>query len=130
MDVILTKFRDMNDALPLDRLAGPQVRREVDARAGGRLARVEPAARRRGLAGPAARRSARSSTARWRVTASTVSLLRREALVSPSVTYGPKRPSLITMGRPSGSSPSSRSGGAATRPRPRVLGCAKISLAW
>ncbi len=44
---------------------------------------------------------------------STSSPLRRLALVSPSVTYGPNRPSLITIGLPvAGSVPSSRSGGA------------------
>ncbi|MNW64034.1 hypothetical protein D3C74_422790 [compost metagenome] len=44
-------------------------------------------------------------------------------LVSPSVTYAPKRPSLTTMGLPDvGSSPSSRNGGVAVAPRPR-LGC-------
>src|SRR5215469_3445536 len=70
--------------------------------------------RRRGAAGPAARRSASISIARWRVIESTSSPRRSEALVSPSVTYGPYLPSLITMGRlEDGSSPSSRSGGAA-----------------
>ena len=62
---------------------------------------------------------------------STLSPLRSEAFVSPSVTYGPNRPSLITIGLPvAGSSPSSRSGGvAAAVRRPRCLGCAKISSA-
>ena len=49
---------------------------------------------------------------------------RRVALVSPSVTYGPKRPSLTTTGCPlTGSAPSSFSGGLAAA-RPRCLGCA------
>ena len=63
--------------------------------------------------------------------AATSSPLRSEALVSPSVTYGPNRPSLITIGLPvAGSAPSSRSGGAVARaPRPRGLGWANISLA-
>ena len=87
-------------------------------------------ARRRGDGG-AVRRSASSSAARWTETEATSSPLRSEALVSPSVTYGPNRPSLITIGLPvAGSSPSSRSGGAAARaPRPRALGWANISLA-
>ena len=52
--------------------------------------------------------------------------LAQGALVSPSVTYGPKRPSLTTIGLPeTGSSPSSRSGGAAAARRPRSLGWAK-----
>src|SRR5262249_57810570 len=85
-------------------------RRVPPERAAGRPALAVLAARRRGLAGPAARRSASSSTARCSVTDSTLSALRREALVSPSVTYGPNRPSLITIGRLLvGSSPSSRS---------------------
>jgi hypothetical protein len=52
-------------------------------------------------------------------------------LVVPSVTYGPKRPSLITIGFfVSGSSPSSRNGAAAARIWPRrSFGCAKISFA-
>src|SRR6516164_7720274 len=84
--------------------------------------RAVPPDRRRGAAGPAARRSASSSIARWTVIESTSSPRRSEALVSPSVTYGPYRPSLITIGRlEDGSSPSSRSGGAAAR-RPRPLG--------
>ena len=63
------------------------------------------------LAGPLARRSARSSAARSTVSSSTVSPLRNEALYSPSVTYGPKRPSLTIIGLPvSGSGPMSRSG--------------------
>ena len=44
---------------------------------------------------------------------STVSPLRSDALVSPSVTYGPNRPSFTTIGFPeTGSLPSSLSGGA------------------
>src|SRR5215471_5595509 len=91
--------------------------------------RAVPPDRRRGVAGPAARRSASSSIARWTVIESTSSPWRSEALVSPSVTYGPYRPSLITIGRlEDGSFPSSRSGGAAARP-PRVLGWSNRSLA-
>src|SRR3954463_13201496 len=66
------------------------------------------------LAGPLARRSASSSAARSTVRVSTESPVRSEALVSPSVTYGPKRPSFTTTGLPlPGSSPSSFSGAAA-----------------
>src|SRR5205809_6139487 len=91
--------------------------------------RAVPPDRRRGAAGPAARRSASSSIARWIVIDSTSSPRRSEALVSPSVTYGPYLPSLITIGLPdAGSSPSSRSGGAAAR-RPRALGWSNSSLA-
>src|SRR5262249_13964572 len=91
--------------------------------------RAVPPDRRRGAAGPLARRSASSSIARWTVIESTSSPRRSEALVSPSVTYGPYRPSLITIGRlEDGSSPSSRSGGAAAR-RPRVLGWSNSSFA-
>src|SRR5690348_17734167 len=61
--------------------------------------RAVPPDRRRGAAGPAARRSASSSIARWTVIESTSSPRRSEALVSPSVTYGPYRPSLITIRR-------------------------------
>ena len=76
-------------------------------------------------AGPLARRSASSSAARSMVRLSTSSPLRSEALVSPSVTYGPNRPSLITIGfELTGSVPTSRSGGAAAAVRPRVFGCA------
>src|SRR6185437_3145837 len=80
--------------------------------------------------GPAARRSANSSAARSMVMCSTSSPLRREALVVPSVTYGPNRPSRRTTGRPvSGSAPSSFSGAAGV-PRPRrVLGWANNALA-
>ncbi len=61
---------------------------------------------------------------------SIASPLRSEALVSPSVTYGPKRPSLITIGWPeTGSAPSSRNGGAAAARRPRCLGWARIAAA-
>jgi hypothetical protein len=48
-----------------------------------------PPGLRRGAAGAAARRSASSSIARWTVIDSTSSPRRSEALVSPSVTYGP-----------------------------------------
>src|SRR6266566_1187996 len=81
---------------------------------------------------PAARRAARSSTARCSVTASTSSPFRSEALVSPSVTYGPYLPALITTALPvAGSSPSSRNEGAAAAwaPLPRVLGCVNRSFA-
>ena len=64
------------------------------------------------------------STPRSGVIVSTSSSLRRVALVSPSVTYGPKRPSLTTTGFPlTGSVPSSLSGGLAAA-RPRCLGWA------
>ena len=60
------------------------------------------------LAGPASRRICSSSAARSMVMFSTVSPLRRLALVSPSVTYGPKRPSFTTTGfSDTGSLPSS-----------------------
>ena len=77
-----------------------------------------------------ARLSASSSAARSSVTPSTVSPRRRLAFVSPSVTYGPKRPSLTTIGLPvAGSAPSSRSGGfAAPRPAARC-GCASSASA-
>ena len=76
------------------------------------------------LAGPLARFSASSSAARSRVIDSTASSRRRVALYSPSVTYGPNRPSLITTGWPeTGSLPSSLSGALAAA-RPRVLGWA------
>jgi hypothetical protein len=48
-----------------------------------------PPGLRRGAAGAAARRSASISIARWTVIDSTSSPRRSEALVSPSVTYGP-----------------------------------------
>src|SRR6266699_3346707 len=90
------------------------------------------AARRFG-AGPEARRAASNSAARCGVTDSGRSPLRSEAFVSPSVTYGPNRPSRSTIGCPlAGSSPSSRSGGAAAAlaALPRCFGCANSSLAW
>src|SRR5699024_9563061 len=63
------------------------------------------------FAGPAARLSARSSTACSNVTDSIGASFGSVRFVSPSVTYGPKRPSLMTIGLPLvGSSPSSRSG--------------------
>ena len=75
------------------------------------------------LTGPRARRSASSSAARSSVNDSTSSPLRRLALVSPSVTYGPNRPSLMTIGLSvAGSLPSSRSGGAEAPCPPRRLG--------
>ncbi len=74
--------------------------------------------------GPRARLSASSSKPRSGESCSGSSSLRSVALVSPSVTYGPKRPSLTTTGLPdTGSSPSSASGGFAAA-RPRCLGCA------
>src|SRR5690606_11758292 len=76
------------------------------------------------LVGPAARLSASSWTASSNVMPSTVMPLGTVRFVSPSVMYAPKRPSLMTIGLPDvGSSPSSRSGGVAVCPRPR-LGCA------
>ena len=83
------------------------------------------------FAGPRSRRSASSSAARSMVISSTASPLRRLALVSPSVTYGPKRPSRTTTGLPvAGSSPSSRSGAAAAAERrPRVFGWASSASA-
>ena len=54
---------------------------------------------------------------------------RSDALNSPSVTYGPNRPSLITIGfSVTGSAPISRSGGAAAR-RCRVFGAASSASA-
>ncbi len=74
--------------------------------------------------GPRARFSASSSNARSGVMVSTSSSLRSVALVSPSVTYGPNRPSLTTTGFSlTGSLPSSFSGAAAAA-RPRCLGWA------
>src|SRR5262245_50257134 len=75
--------------------------------------------------GPLARLSAMSSRARSAVNAAGSSPRGTVALTSPSVTYGPKRPSLSTIGLPlTGSSPNSASGAAAARvaPRPRVRG--------
>ena len=75
------------------------------------------------LTGPRARRSASNSAARSSVIDTTSSPLRRLALVSPSVTYGPNRPSLITIGLPvAGSLPSSRSGGVDARCPARRFG--------
>jgi hypothetical protein len=75
------------------------------------------------FAGVRVRLSANSSAARYRVRDSTASSLRNVALVTPSVAYGPNRPSLTTICSPeTGSGPSSRSGAAACRPR--ALGCA------
>ena len=75
--------------------------------------------------GPAALRSASSSAARSRVIVAGSSPLRRDALVSPSVTYGPNRPSRRVIAPPlAGSTPISRNGSAA-RPWPRrCLGAA------
>src|SRR5215467_8720979 len=86
---------------------------------------AERVADRRFGADPDARRSASSSIARCGVIDSTVSPLRSEAFVSPSVTYGPNRPSRTTIGLPvAESGPSSRSGGAAAAraARPRGFG--------
>src|SRR6185312_5268387 len=81
------------------------------------------------VAGPRARRSASSSPARSRVIVSTSSPLRRLAFVSPSVTYGPNRPSrTVTWPWVTGSGPSSLSGALAAA-RPRCLGWAKIASA-
>src|SRR6186997_487391 len=52
----------------------------------------------RGFDGPFARRSASNSDARSSVIVSGVSAPRIVALTSPSVTYGPKRPSFTTTG--------------------------------
>ncbi len=74
------------------------------------------------FAGPFARFSASSSKPRSGVIVSTSSSRRSVAFVSPSVTYGPKRPSLTMTGRSvTGSFPSSLSGGLAAA-RPRCLG--------
>src|SRR5699024_9321698 len=76
------------------------------------------------LAGPFARFSASFSIATFSVISSTFSVARSETFVVPSVMYGPKRPSLITIGFSLvGSVPSSFSGGLAAA-RPRVLGWA------
>ena len=75
-------------------------------------------------AGPLARFSASSSAARSAVIVAISSPRRSVAFTSPSVTYAPNRPSLMTMGRPdTGSGPSSASGGLAAA-RPRCLGWA------
>src|SRR2546421_281829 len=61
--------------------------------------------------GPAARLSASSSAARSRVISSIDSPRGMVRLTVPSVRYGPKRPSLITIVSPvAGSGPTSRSG--------------------
>ena len=78
-----------------------------------------------------ARLSASNSTARSVVTASTVSPRRKLAFVSPSVTYGPKRPSFRTIVT-SRCPDRRRAHGAvrALRPRPRLRGgSAKRALA-
>ena len=63
------------------------------------------------------------------VSSSGVCPRRSDALDSPSVTYGPNRPSLITIGfSVSGSAPISRSGGAAAR-RCRAFGAASSASA-
>src|SRR5690606_7616135 len=64
-----------------------------------------------------------------RVTDSTLIPRRSDTLVSPSVMYGPNRPSRITTCRSvRGSVPSSRSGAAGAR-RPRVFGAANSASA-
>src|SRR3569833_640615 len=76
-------------------------------------------------AGPFARFSASSSDARSAVSDSISSPFRSVALYSPSVTYGPNRPSFTTIGFfDTGSSPSSLSGGFAVADRPRCFGSA------
>src|SRR5699024_955592 len=81
------------------------------------------------FAGPRARFSASRSAARCNVTDCGSSSLRRVALISPSLTYGPKRPSFTTTGLfVAGSSPSSRSGAELRAPRPR-FGCLYSSRA-
>src|SRR5690606_26825228 len=80
------------------------------------------------LAGPLARLSASSCTARSKSTSSTVSPRGMVALVTPSVTYAPKRPSLILIGLPlSGSSANSLS--ALEALRAPYFGCANSSTA-
>src|SRR5690554_4830116 len=80
------------------------------------------------LAGPFARLSANNCTARSKSTSSTVSPRGMVALVMPSVTYAPKRPSLILIGLPlSGSSANSLS--ALEALRAPYLGCANSSTA-
>ena len=70
------------------------------------------------VVGPLARFSARSSNPRSGVIDSGSSPRRSVALVSPSVTYGPNRPSLTVTALPdTGSVPSSFSGAADARPR-------------
>ncbi len=76
-------------------------------------------------AGPFARFSASSSIARSSVSSSIVVPRGTVMFVSPSVMYGPKRPSLTVIGLPdTGSAPNSRSGGFAVPRPPRVFGCA------
>ena len=111
-------------AAPLDR---PWLRPPAAAAAPrpGRTGRLlgRPAAGRL-AGGPASRWVCSSDAARSGVTFSGVSPARVDsvALVSPSVTYGPKRPSFTTIGLPlTGSGPSSRSGGLGHRP-PAPLG--------
>src|SRR5690606_18902087 len=80
------------------------------------------------FAGPLARLSASSCTARSKSISSTVSPRGMVALVTPSVTYAPKRPSLILIGLPlSGSSANSLS--ALEALRAPYFGCANSSTA-
>ena len=80
-------------------------------------------------AGPAARFSDSMSDASSIVIVSGVWPRRSDAFDSPSVTYGPKRPSLMTTGfSVSGSTPRSRSGGLAAA-RPRSFGAASSASA-
>ena len=75
------------------------------------------------FAGPLARFSASSSTACSRVSSSRLVERGTVMFVTPSVMYGPNRPSLTTMFfSDTGSTPNSASGAAAVRP-PRVFGC-------
>src|SRR4051794_12336972 len=77
--------------------------------------------RRFGVAGPRSRRAWISSTARSGVIDSTESPARRLAFVSPSGTYGPKRPPFSTIGFPlARASPRSLRGGAGGRRPPRL----------
>ena len=85
---------------------------------------VETVVRRAGrLAGPFARLSARSCTARSKVTSMASSPRGIVAFVSPSVTYGPKRPSLSLIGLPLVGS-ASNSLRAELAPRAPYFGCA------
>src|SRR5262249_25451157 len=109
----------------------PEPDPDADFRPDAAVVLLADAVRRFG-AGLAARRSASNSIARCSVIDSGMSPLRSDALVSPSVTYGPNRPSRSTTGLPLASStPSSRSGGAAAAlaALPRCLGWANSSLA-
>ncbi len=81
-----------------------------------------------GFAGPLARLSASSSTARSKSMSSTDSLFGIVALVSPSVTYGPKRPSFTLMPLPLTGS-ASNSFSALDGRRAPYLGCANTSSA-